>query len=249
MVKKTSAQDEKSDLQMYESLSKLGRGHVLMRWILQECARRKLKFRDLKDILGMSRSYLFSIRYGQRNLDGISREMTKNIARFLNTDSLSIMLASGKLHPEDFYEADESQLVNEVNRAIEFIAGDPKWGATMPEVADLPFATRLFIVRCYEKAEDKILLASRIDVIEALEGHGDRTDVTASELDRLRELAIQAQKRLDSETAKEPVPIPKATAERPTTKAKAAPKKAPAKRSPARKAGGTRTTVKNAEEN
>ena len=181
-----SASESADDLRVTETLSKLTVGRVLMRWLIEECGRRGLEFKELTKIMGISKSYLLSLRYGQRDLDGLSRDIIENLANFLNTDPLTIMLASEKFDPLDFYRSSGETLESEANRAAHFISNDPKWGALMPEIHEMDLKTKLYLIVAYEKAENKILMSSRINAAEIAKAvAGDAEEIEAA-IKRLR---------------------------------------------------------------
>jgi len=73
------------------------------------------------------------------------------------------MLAAGRIEVTDFYD-DPDRLAVELERAMQFIAQDPVWGALVPlEAHEASAEMQHVIVVAYEKATGRQILSGRID--------------------------------------------------------------------------------------
>lgn len=143
--------------------------------------------------LGVTFGYLAQLRNGTRKVRHISDEFAEACAAYLGVPRLTVLIAAGRVRPEDFLERDEEPAAM-VQAALGVIRQDAKWGALMPAGVDdpgAPFDLQLFIVRLYEKAEDKVLLkgseASAEDVAASIQSLNELRERHRKAAERERE--------------------------------------------------------------
>lgn len=156
--------DTKEDIVTSEEINPNLKGAKLLAWLLAEARHRNIKFRELSDHLGISRSYLFSLRYGQRQIETLSLEILQQCATFLRVPMISVMMAAETIRPEYFFDTDNETFKSQINRAIDYMSGDSNWGAWMPDMRSYSWDAKLFTVLLYEKATGRNLIESKIDM-------------------------------------------------------------------------------------
>ena len=150
-----------------DDISNFERGHRSEKWdeqlpalIYAEADRRGLSLQVVAEMLGMSRPYLFRLRHYPPSCKTLSRNYIDQIAVFLGIPVIAVMVAAGQLRAEDLSIRDgESR--QEVDRAIEYMKGDPLWSAMLTGTERLNDGLKLLIVRCYEREEGKKILSDQ----------------------------------------------------------------------------------------
>jgi transcriptional regulator with XRE-family HTH domain len=142
-------------------------GSTLIRWLLYAANERGMSLRDLADNLGVTYGYISQLRTGIRQVSGISDEFSSACARFLGVPRIAVLLAAGRVHPEDYYHSPE-EVRELVRRGVSALMRDPEIGPLVPanlEVAD--YEMQRLVVLLYERATGKKLLPEAVD-LEAL---------------------------------------------------------------------------------
>lgn len=144
-------------------------GIVLIAWLTQEANERGLQMQELASELGVTYGYIAQLRNGHREIRHISDEFTDACARFLRVPRMAVMLAAGRVRPDDFYEAPES-LAGLLDNALHFIQKDPDWGPFLPpEIFASTMAIKQFAVMAYEEATGRNLVPTRLELGSMIE--------------------------------------------------------------------------------
>jgi len=111
--------------------------------------------------LNVTYGYVSQLRNGVKKTTSISDEFTTACAKYLNVPRLQVMLAAGKVKPEDLYE-DPYEAARNVPRAIDAIAKDHKYGAMMPpELRHASYKLQFFVVMLFEAARGVKLIPGK----------------------------------------------------------------------------------------
>ena len=134
-------------------------GGILLAMIIG-CANDKgHQLQEMAHNLGVTYGYINQLRNGTRKVRNIHDDFATACARYLGVPRMTVLLAAGRVQPEDLYEQ-PYQLALELPKAIGFIAKDFDYGPIMPsEIRDLSYESQFFIVKLYEKATGKKLLS------------------------------------------------------------------------------------------
>lgn len=139
----------------------LAEGGVLLAWLSHEAGNRGLTQNGMANELGVTSGYISQLRSGTRNVQDISDYFAVQCARFLNKPKFAVLLAAGKVQPEDSFENQEV-LKNEVNAAVQHIRENEVWSDFVTDKAhDLNLRAKLALVTAYEIATGTQLLCSR----------------------------------------------------------------------------------------
>lgn len=139
-------------------------GGLLLAALVRTAHLRKQHLGDMARDLGVTYGYISQLRSGLRKVDQVSDGFAQACARYLGVPRLAVLQLSGRLRPEDFFE--EGGAIPEITAASEFIQNDPQWGPLMTiELRALSPDSWYGIVRLYEEATGKKLLARRLDPI------------------------------------------------------------------------------------
>jgi len=136
-------------------------GGALMAMVMQRANERRHELKVVAEQLGVSYGYIAQLRNGARQTKTISDSFVSALAVYLDRPRIAVLLAAGKVRPEDFY-SDPNRAMADLPGALRFILGDNEWGGWAPQnLLELPAEIQFFIVRLYEKATDRILLPGR----------------------------------------------------------------------------------------
>jgi hypothetical protein len=120
--------------------------------------------------IGISRSYFFSLGYGQRKVPSLGRDVLNKCAEFLGVPVATVLLAAEVFHPTDFVGGTRERAHQEIQRAMEFFASDPDWaGFVDASWRSWSPKMQLMTVLLYQKANKVQLLPSLFDVKAASE--------------------------------------------------------------------------------
>ena len=120
--------------------------------------------------LGISRSYLSSLSYGQRRIPSLGREVLSKCAEFLGVTLAMVLMAAEVITPTDYIGGTREQARFEIQRAMEFLASDPEWaGYVEADWRSWTPKMQLMAVLLYQKACDVKLLPSLFEVKAASE--------------------------------------------------------------------------------
>lgn len=132
-------------------------GAELLAMLYQRANEDGLQLKELAAVLGVTYGYLHQLKSGMREVAQVSDDFLAACARYLNKPKLYVQALAGKLNLADFSEP--ASLEGELDTALSVMHKDPEWGGFMP----LSFKTmgtkeRLFLVKLYEAATNKVLL-------------------------------------------------------------------------------------------
>ena len=136
-------------------------GGALLAMLLTAASHRQMQLQELAAALGVQYPYIAQLRSGYREVVNISEAFITKAAEFLEVPRLSVLLAAGRVHISDFYEA--STLAEKVEPALRFIQADGEIGGSMPaSVFTADKGLQLFIVDLYQKATHRNLLGQPV---------------------------------------------------------------------------------------
>lgn len=135
----------------------------LMQWLYQAAASRGDTKADLARSLGVTYGYLNQLSTGLRETRNITSEFCRACAQYLRIPAVSVMVACGRIRPEDFVgPAPRPGSRQALALGLERIAADPLVGGLMPpEAWDAPDAVKALLVALYEDATQQELFAPR----------------------------------------------------------------------------------------
>ena len=140
----------------------------LINWLVKEAESRGKTTKDLASDLGVSYSYLALLRNGTRDIRQVSDEFISSAAAYLGVPRIRVMMAAGKVQPEDFMDSTPSGL-DELKRALEFVRADPNWGLFFPNsLLEADSAIQQFVMLAYEQATGKVLITRKHSVEQLL---------------------------------------------------------------------------------
>jgi transcriptional regulator with XRE-family HTH domain len=124
------------------------------------------KMHEMASELGVTYGYVIQLREGIRQVKNVSDEFAKACALYLGVPRLTVLLASGKITPEDLFE-NPFELVRALPQALRFIQKDPELGGIMPvELFQASEQVQFFVVALYEAATHKKLLPGKVDHLD-----------------------------------------------------------------------------------
>lgn len=141
-------------------------GGVLLSMLLRRANERGHNLKKMAAELNVTYSYIAQLRSGARKTIDIGEDVIKACMLYLGMPRLTVLLASGRMKPEDFY-SDPFEVVSTLPRAIEFILDDPKYGPLMTiDLIDGNPKLQYLIVALYEDATQKTLLPGRMSALQ-----------------------------------------------------------------------------------
>ncbi len=148
-------------------------GIILIAWLTQTANERGLQMQELATELGVTYGYIAQLRNGHRETRHISDEFADACAKFLRVPRMAVLLASGRVRADDFYESPET-LPALLDNALHYIQKDPDWGPFLPpEVFATTLAIKQFVVMAYEEATERSLVPTRFDLQSMLDSIGE----------------------------------------------------------------------------
>ena len=119
--------------------------------------------------LNVTYPYFAQLRSGKRKISDISDSFANACSLYLGTPRLTILMASGRIKPED-YHSNPNDVIANLPRAIKLILNDPKYGPLVP-ISLIEGNSRLqhLIVSLYEDATKTMLLPGRKSAEEILD--------------------------------------------------------------------------------
>lgn len=143
-------------------------GAVLLQWLLTEANRRNLLLSDMARELNVTYGYINQLKNGIRGIDHISDQFAADCAKFLGKPRLQILLASGRLAIEDYFD-DQSTLQKDLDSSLDVIAKDKEFGALLlPDLYKSRNETKYLIIRLFEMARSMKLLHNEFDPADLL---------------------------------------------------------------------------------
>lgn len=141
-------------------------GGILLAMLIQRANELGHQLGDMAKELGVTYGYISQLRSGLRKTHQISDTFATSCALYLGTPRMSVLLASGRVKPEDVF-GDPHEMLNMLPRAIQFIRHDPEFGPLMPtDILNADEHLQYFIVSLYEKATKRVLLPGRENAAE-----------------------------------------------------------------------------------
>lgn len=118
---------------------------------------------DMAKELNVTYGYISQLRSGHRKTEHISDAFADACAAYLDKPRKLVLVAAGRVRPEDDYEHPE-QALQQLPAAISFIQNDGDFGAYMPpELVSADERLQLFVVKLYERAKGVHLLPGFTD--------------------------------------------------------------------------------------
>ena len=149
---------------------------------------------QMADELNVTYGYISQLRSGARQTQHISDAFADAAALYLDKPRMTILIASGRVRPEDVYEKPETS-IQQLSAAMSYIQNDPEFGAFMPpEMVSADEKLQMFIVRLYDKARGVSLLPGYTDPaktaawVEKVNAERDRLRASVAE-ERARKAA------------------------------------------------------------
>lgn len=141
-------------------------GGILLAMLLARANELGHQLQEMATCLNVTYGYISQLRNGLRKTIHISDEFTTACALYLNVPRMQVMLAAGKVKPEDVYE-NPYEVAMSVPKAIEAIAKDTKYGAMMPpQLRNAPFDVQFFVVTLFEAARGVSLIPGKHSATE-----------------------------------------------------------------------------------
>jgi hypothetical protein len=136
-------------------------GGILLAMLLARANELGHQLQEMAACLNVTYGYISQLRNGFRKTIHISDEFTTACALYLNVPRMQVMLAAGKVKPEDVYD-NPYEVALSVPKAIEAIAKDTKYGAMMPpELRNASFELQFFVVTLFEAAREVTLIPGK----------------------------------------------------------------------------------------
>lgn len=111
--------------------------------------------------LNVTYGYISQLRGGLKRTINASDEFVTACATYLGVPRMHVLLAAGKVKPEDLYE-DPDEVARSLPRAIATIAKDSQFGALMPpQLRDASYNVQFFVVTLFEAARGVKLIPGK----------------------------------------------------------------------------------------
>lgn len=182
-------------------------GGILLAMLTARANERGQLLGIMADELNCTYGYISQLRSGSRKVQNISDEFATACAQYLGVPRLTVLLAAGRVRPEDIYE-NPHEAMNTVPRAVQFMQGDARFGPMMPnEIFDASPQMQFFIVQLYEAATGRKLLPGDFDahsMAKEIESYQRYRSTLKAEVDGDRERkALEATERQDTKAQDE----------------------------------------------
>lgn len=120
--------------------------------------------------LGITYGFIGQLKSGVRQTCNIDDLHLSKMAEYLGVPRVVVLLASGKLQMEDFFEVPEEITDGMLNAALATMAQDPVCAIALPKDAhSASHELKVYLVTLYEAATGRRLLRSRWFPAEAVE--------------------------------------------------------------------------------
>jgi hypothetical protein len=134
---------------------------LLLAMLYGRAAQLKHTTSDMCAALAVTYSYLSLLRNNHRELEKIGDSLIENAAAYLGIPKLHVMLAVGKVKPQDVL-AEPTKVGVYLAQAVAHMHGDPTWGPYVPKSLDsAPVDLKFLVVLLFEAATGKTLLPQR----------------------------------------------------------------------------------------
>ena len=139
-------------------------GWRLLELLHAKARQEQIGLTETAERIGISRSYLFSLRYGQRKVSSLGRDILDKCAEFLGMPVATVLMAAEVIQPTDFVGNAAERARQEIQRAMEFFSSDPDWaGFVEADWRSWSPKMQLMTVLLYQKATGFNLLPSLFD--------------------------------------------------------------------------------------
>ena len=158
----------KQKSRLRSTLTKSDPGFLLINLIIDKISLLKLTTTEACNRMDIPHTYFSKLRKKEARADRMPTEYYNGIALFLDNSPVVIRMLAGQIQAQDFYRH-TSDISQEIDRCINFIATDPDWMAFFPpSTIDCNKQVKLFIIELYEKAKDVSIMKSKINYLEVM---------------------------------------------------------------------------------
>jgi transcriptional regulator with XRE-family HTH domain len=170
-------------------------GGLLLAALIQAANERRQQLNDMARDLGVTYGYINQLRNGIRSVNQVSDDFALACATYLEVPRITVLMLAGRITPADAFE-DRNMMAAELARAMKFICDDPKWGPLMTmELRNATPESSYAIIRMYEAATGKVLMATHIDL-----------PTLAKEIESLREIQDNRREKLKDYVSRKSAP-------------------------------------------
>ena len=118
---------------------------------------------EMAEELGYSYPYINLLLSGARRVDQASEDFIHSCAAYLGVPKAAALMMAGKLQATDFFSPGDFH-AGLVDAAMRYIESDPSWAPLVTaELRHASAASKLCLVKMYEAATGKTLLAGQFD--------------------------------------------------------------------------------------
>jgi transcriptional regulator with XRE-family HTH domain len=147
-------------------------GRALIERLRTRMRQDELSQNQLAKRLGVGASYLSQLTNGAKPMSGVSELFLRTCAEYLEIPPVLVYLLAGRLQAKDFFVSPKT-FEQHLNNALELICCSSIAAETAVDaglLTELPAAAKLLIVVLFERAENVLLLPSRVRAgeVEAL---------------------------------------------------------------------------------
>lgn len=134
-------------------------GSVLLSMLVYRANELGHQLGDMAKELNVTYGYISQLRSGMRKTEHISDAFANSCALYLNTPRMTVLLASGRVRPEDLF-TDPTNMLHLLPGALLTIKKHPAWGPLMPPglLDGGDERMQYFVVSLFEKATGLNLL-------------------------------------------------------------------------------------------
>lgn len=177
-------------------------GGILLGMLLYRANELGHRMNDMASELGVTYGYIVQLREGIRQVKNVSDEFAKSCALYLGVPRLTVLLAAGKITPDDLFE-DPAEMLRSLPNAMRFIQKDTEFGGIMPpELLDAPPQVQFFVVALYESATKRKLLPGKVDhydLARQVEEFNKSREVLMAEVSQYRERGERTKEKASGE--------------------------------------------------
>ena len=138
-------------------------GGLLMAALARCAQERGQSLPELAEQLGYSYPYINLLISGARRVDQVSDDFVNACAAYLGLPKAAVLMMSGRLQAADFFGPGDFHAAL-LDAAMRYIDSDPCWSPLVTaELRHASAASRFCLVKMYEAATGKTLLADQFD--------------------------------------------------------------------------------------
>jgi hypothetical protein len=165
-------------------------GGILLAMLMYRANELGHRMNEMAAELGVTYGYIVQLREGIRQVKNVSDEFAKSCALYLGVPRLTVLLAAGKITPEDLFE-DPADMLHSLPNAMRFIQRDVEFGGIMPpELLEADPKVQFFVVALYEAATKRKLLPGKVDHINLagqIEAFNKQRELLTAEVQQYRD--------------------------------------------------------------